>query len=71
MWALALGLHKASEKVRMNESNGCDHLPGKLVPLEDFDYSNERMGCVLQNSFQQVNFTGVTVSHNVMARHVS
>ena len=60
---MALGLHNASERVRVNDSSGCGHLPGKLVPLEKFDYLNDRMGCVLRNSFQQVSFRGITVSH--------
>ena len=61
-WAMALGLHNASEMVMMNDSSGCDHLPGRLVPLEDFDYMNEKMGCVMHNSFHQVHFFGITVS---------
>lgn len=60
-WAMAQGLHIASEKVTMNDSNGCNHLLGELVPLENFDYKNDKMGCVLRKSFQQVNFTGITV----------
>ncbi len=60
-WAMALGLHEASVRVSMNDSTGCDHLPGKLLPLEEFNYLNDRMGCVLRNSFQKVNFSGVTV----------
>ena len=65
-WAMALGLHNALEMVMINDSSGCDHLPGKLVPLEDFDYLNERMGCVLRKSLHQVHFLGITVSriHN-------
>ena len=61
-WAMALGLQNASERVRRNDSRGCDHLPGRLVPLEDLDYMNQRMGCVLIDSFQHVRFPGVTVS---------
>ena len=61
-WAMAIGLHIASEKVRMNDSTGCSDLPGELVPLEDFGYLNEKMGCVLRKSFQVVNFHGITVS---------
>ena len=60
---MALGLHNASERVRMNHSSGCDHLPGALVPLEQFDYLNDRMGCVLHSSFQNVEFRGITVSN--------
>ncbi len=61
-WAMAQGLHIASEKVSMNDSSGCDDLLGELVPLENFDYMNDKMGCVLRKSFQQVNFHGITVS---------
>ena len=61
-WAMALGLQTASERVRRNDSQGCDHLPGRLVPLEEMDYMNQRMGCVLRDSFQHVSFPGVTVS---------
>jgi len=59
-WAMALGLDIASERVNRNDSSGCDHLPGELVPLENFTYKNEMMGCVLFNSFHQVNFSGIT-----------
>ena len=58
---MALGLDHALERVNRNDSSGCDHLPGKLVPLEKFDYHNELMGCVLKKSFHRVNFTGITV----------
>ncbi len=61
VWAMALGLHCASERVSSNDSSGCDHLPGKLVPLEMFEYHNQLMGCVLRKSFHEVNFTGITV----------
>ena len=61
MWAMALGLHNASMRIRMNDSSGCDDHPGELVPLEEFDYLNDKMGCVLRESFQQVNFHGITV----------
>lgn len=63
IWVMAVGLHSTSERVRMNDSSGCDHLSGELVPLENFDYVNDMMGCMLRNSFQQVNFSGITVSH--------
>ena len=62
-WAMALGLQNASERVKSNDSQGCDHLPGRLVPLEEMDYMNQRMGCVLRDSFQHVSFSGVTVSN--------
>ena len=63
-WAMAMGLHAASERVSRNDSSGCGHLSGELVPLERFDYLNERMGCVLRRSLSDVSFKGVTVSHS-------
>ena len=66
-WAMALGLHMASLKVSMNDSRGCEDVPGELVPLEDFTYINDKMGCVLRNSFQQVNFTGITVKYYILS----
>ena len=60
-WAMALGLHEASVRISTNDSSGCDDLPGDLLPLEDFDYLNDKMGCVLRDSFQTVNFSGITV----------
>ena len=63
-WAIAVGLHIASERVKMNDSSECDHLPGELVPLEKFEYRNARMGCVLQRSIAGVNFIGITASAN-------
>jgi hypothetical protein len=62
MWAIALGLQSASDKVRINDTAGCEDLPGELVPLEHFEYVNDKMGCVLRKSFQQVSFSGITVS---------
>ena len=39
----------------------CSHLDGELVPLNDFNYSNAFMGCVMKENFHKVNFTGVSV----------
>ena len=63
-WAIAVGLHNASERVKMNDSSGCGKLPGELVPLERFEYRNARMGCVLQRSIAEVDFIGITASGN-------
>ena len=60
VWAIALGLDNV---VKNNTNNSdCECLPGEIVGLEDFTYTNEKMGCVLQKGFEQVNFTGITVS---------
>ena len=62
VWAMALGLDKASERVRFGNDSGCEDLYGDLVPLEQFNYSNVKMGCVLKESFGETNFKGITVS---------
>ena len=61
-WSMALGLQLTLESVAQKNSSGCDHLPGELVPLEQFDYQNERMGCVMRRSYSSVSFRGITVS---------
>ena len=62
VWAMAIGLDTASKRVRMGNESGCENLPGDLVPLEEFDYYNAKMGCVLQESFSETSFMGITVS---------
>ena len=41
---------------------GCEGLSGTLVPLEQFSYNNELMGCLIQRNLQRTNFSGVSVS---------
>ena len=60
-WALALGLNKTVERIAQLNDSGCENLSGDIVPLEDFDYSNEKMGCILKQSMRNVQFDGVSV----------
>ena len=60
-WALALGLDKTVERVTRLNDSGCENLSGDIVPLEDFDYSNEKMGCILKQSMRSVQFDGLSV----------
>ena len=69
-WALALGLHIASERVSKNDSFGCDHIPGELVPLEEFHYQNARMGCLLRKSFHAVTFLGISVKATLIVMYI-
>ncbi len=39
---------------------GCT-VPGELVPLENFTYSNEFMGCVIRWNLERTDFVGVSV----------
>ena len=65
VWALALGLNRTQEMFLRNYNVteiGCDDHDGGLVPLEQFNYSNGVMGCVIRWNLQQTNFSGVSVS---------
>ena len=65
VWALALGLNRTQEMFLSNynvSEIGCDGLDGGLVSLEQFNYSNGVMGCVMRWSLEQTDFSGVSVS---------
>ena len=59
---MALGLNATVQRIAQDDDSGCEDLPGDLVPLEDFDYTNERLGCIMKQSMRDINFTGLTVS---------
>ena len=61
VWAIAVALDIASKKILSRNESGCEDLPGDLVPLEQFNYTNMKLGCILRQSFSEVNFLGVTV----------
>ena len=62
MWSIAIGLDITSKKITAGNDSGCEHLYGELVPLEMFNYTNVKLGCIMRKSFDEVMFTGVTVS---------
>ena len=63
IWTLALALNKTEEMRMKNTSlESCSNLTGALVPLNQFNYSNAYMGCIIKENFHQVNFTGVSVN---------
>lgn len=64
MWVLAIALNNTMTAVESGDisGTGCDEVPGLLVPLEDFSYRNEKMGCLIQWNLQRTNFSGVSVS---------
>ena len=68
MWTVAhteeMRLHNHTKNA--TEFEECSHLPGELVPLNEFNYSNGFMGCVMNNNYFKVNFTGVSVSMQFM-----
>ena len=66
IWILALALNKTLSMVEEGNSSvietDCKNATGSLVPLEEFNYSNEMMGCLIQWNLQRTNFSGVSVS---------
>ena len=44
------------------EITNCRDLYGELVPLNEFNYSNAFMGCVIRYNFQRTDFLGISVS---------
>uniref|UniRef100_A0A1X7SXB8 Receptor ligand binding region domain-containing protein n=1 Tax=Amphimedon queenslandica TaxID=400682 RepID=A0A1X7SXB8_AMPQE len=60
VWAIAVALDIASKKILLRNETGCENVPGDLVPLEQFNYTNMKLGCILRQSFSEVNFLGVT-----------
>ena len=64
IWVLALSLNKTMNMINsgaINETN-CENVSGSLVALEHFNYTNEKIGCVIQWNLQRTNFSGVSVS---------
>ena len=72
VWSMAQMLNYTEEMRLSNlsrnhsEFNNCHHLEGELVPLNEFNYTNAFMGCVMRDNYYKVNFTGVTVSVKCM-----
>ncbi|XP_019849367.1 PREDICTED: gamma-aminobutyric acid type B receptor subunit 2-like [Amphimedon queenslandica] len=60
VWAIAVGLDLASQRLSSGNVSGCEDVPGNLVPLEQFDYTNMKLGCIIRQSFSEVNFLGLT-----------
>ena len=66
VWTLAVGLDSVERWVkdgvpdRVNRT--CEDRVGELVTLDQFNYRNKKMGCLLHEAISSVNFTGITVS---------
>eukprot|EP00731_Ephydatia_muelleri_P020698 Em0013g425a len=62
VWILAAALNRTMAMVKSGNINGtgCENITGSLVPLELFQYSNEKMGCLIQYNIKITNFTGVS-----------
>jgi len=69
VWTIAKALNK-TEEMRMSDNytkgniadeTGCINMTGGLEPLDQFNYSNQFMGCVIRYNFHQTAFLGVSV----------
>ena len=67
MWTVAKVLNYTEEMRLKNLSRNysefeeCHYLAGDLVPLNEFNYSNAFMGCVMFLNYRKINFIGVSV----------
>ena len=64
LWVLAKALTSTMTMVKSGNINhtGCKYYPGSLVSLEDFNYTNKRMTCLMWWNLKNTNFLGVSVS---------
>ena len=64
LWALAFALNHTMTMLNTEDINntGCQNASGSLVPLHNFTYKNEMMGCLIHWSLHETNFTGLTVN---------
>ncbi|KAL5491446.1 hypothetical protein EMCRGX_G016732 [Ephydatia muelleri] len=62
VWTLAFALNSTMTMVTSNSisGTGCENMPGSLVTLDQFNYTNQMMGCLIQWNIQRTNFSGVT-----------
>ena len=65
VWTLALALN-FTESMRLQNTDdpfNCSmDNTGQLVALNEFNYSNSYMGCIIKQNMHRVEFLGVTVS---------
>ena len=64
LWVLALALNHTDAMIRGSDvgGTGCETVPGSLVPLEEFNYTNAKIGCLIRWNIQCTNLSGLSVS---------
>jgi gamma-aminobutyric acid type B receptor len=60
VWTLAMALSVTQGKIERGEEGRCSGLEGALVPLDQFDYSNKKLGCLLRESLDNTFFLGIS-----------
>ena len=70
VWTLAIALDKTA---RMEEGDitgtDCETMEGGLVDLDEFNYTNAQMGCLIRWNLEQTDFKGVSVSLRIFILH--
>ena len=64
IWVLAMALNETMTMIDRDDisQTNCVNASGDLVPLEMFNYTNEKIGCLVQWNLQRTHFDGVSVS---------
>ena len=51
-----------ADKIERGDEGGCEGVKGDLVPLEYFNYTNQKLGCLIHESMDEIKFLGISVS---------
>ena len=64
VWAMAFALNATTSTINSQDisNTGCENASGMLVSLEEFNYTNKKLGCLIQFHLQNTYFIGVSVS---------
>ena len=64
IWVLAMALKETMAMINHGDisQTNCVNASGDLLPLEHFNYTNEKIGCLVQWNLQKTHFDGVSVS---------
>ena len=66
IWSLALALNSTLGDILDEISPPrCENFTGGFTPLENFTYSDQKVGCIVREYLQATDFTGVSVSCTV------
>ena len=67
IWVLAMALNQTMTMINHGNIShtNCMNASGDLLPLEEFNYTNEKIQCLVQWNLQQTDFNGVSVRISV------
>ena len=72
IWVLAMALNETMTMINHGDisQTDCVNASGDLVPLEQFNYTNEKIGCLVQWNLQKTHFDGVSVSNTKQVSNI-